>query len=106
MAAWVSSLSSPPTSTHMESHCVLVRVDDNEQGVAPFPRVVVLAEVVAGNRCQGVVIPGVESVGDRVGVVPLARIDAQKGLAVRIIEIPALFVLVISRGQKNRQPNG
>ena len=82
-------------------HRVLELVNDNEQRIAPCPGIVVLSVLVAigccVNGCQGIGIPGIESVLNWGWEVRFASLNTSNGNTERsIIQIPALFVFMIS----------
>ncbi len=89
-------------------HRVLERVDDHEERVAPRPGVVVLAKLVAvGPRVecrQRIGVAAVEPVvGRESGSRACARwMLATRGAVRRVVEVPALFVLVVAGGQEER----
>jgi len=78
------------------------RIKHDEQCIAPRPGIIILPKVIAVDGCQGVGVAGIERVRDGVGVKLLAGIDAQKGLAGTVIEIPAFFLLMIAGRYEDR----
>ncbi len=87
---------------------IVIGIQDNEKGVAPFPGIIILAIGVASDRFrQRVLVSGVEIIGNRIREIFLSGFqphDCQRLVRRRenVIEIPAFLVLVIAKRQEHR----